>query len=138
MTDPVTPDGWQLPDLYTVLGVTAAASNDELQHAFRSLVRQHHPDTRSPTPAGPDADVRLQQIITAYETLRDPVSRAAYDRTRPGADAGSSGRTWQPPSPAAPPTSAPIRLGTAIHVEPAIRVGPVRWEPPPPRTERGT
>jgi hypothetical protein len=136
MTDPVIPHGWQLPDLYTVLGLTAGASDEELQHAFRGLVRQHHPDTRHPTASGADADVRLHQIITAYDTLRDPVSRAAYDRTRSGPEAASNARTSHPPFPTAPPTSAPIRLGSAIHAQPAIRVGPVHWEPPPPRTDR--
>ncbi|MFC6160161.1 J domain-containing protein [Kribbella jiaozuonensis] len=74
MTQPVT----QRPDLdpYDVLGVTAEASDEDLDHAFRALIRQHT-DTLSP---GPDADQRLREILTAYTTLRDPVRRAAYDR----------------------------------------------------------
>ena len=78
MTQPVTqrPD----PDPYDVLGVTAEASDEDLDEAFRGLVRRHHTDTRSPQPE-PDADHRLQEILTAYTTLRDPIRRAAYDHT---------------------------------------------------------
>lgn len=63
-----------------MLGVTAEASDDDLDQAFRGLIRQDHTDTRSPEPET-DADHRLQEILTAYTTLRDPIRRAAYDRT---------------------------------------------------------
>jgi curved DNA-binding protein CbpA len=114
-----------LQDPYTILGVTAKASDDDLYHAFRGLVRQHHPDTRASSESDNDADQRLQAILTAYATLRDPIRRAAYDRTR--ARPATANRAQQP-RPTAPQTSAPIRVG------PAIRVGPVHWEPPPRAT----
>ncbi|GAA1113795.1 hypothetical protein GCM10009630_08860 [Kribbella jejuensis] len=105
-------------DAYAILGVATEASDDDLDHAFRGLVRRLHPDTRgSATAAIPsasvesddDADRRLQELLNAYATLRDPVRRAAYDRARVVAA----------PKPAVPD---PVR-------GPAIRVGPVRWEP---------
>ena len=113
-------------DPYAILGVTAKASDDDLDQAFRGLVRQHHPDTRTSSESDNDADQRLQAILTAYATLRDPIRRAAYDRTR--ARPATANRALQPRSPTAPQTSAPIRVG------PALRVGPVRWEPPPRAT----
>ncbi|MEU4605650.1 J domain-containing protein [Kribbella sp. NPDC023972] len=130
-----------LPDAYATLGVTAGASSDELLRAFRDLVREHHPDTRRPASSEFDDDLRLQQILTAYATLRDPVRRAAYDRVRPAT--ASTPPTPQPRSPATP-VSAPIRVGPGtrrggpeIRVGPAIRVGPVHWkplaQPTPPR-----
>lgn len=75
---------------YAVLGVTPAVSAAELNHAFRVLVRQHHPDTRptdaadtaGASPSGAASDQRLQQILAAYTVLRDPARRAAYDRRR--------------------------------------------------------
>ncbi|MER7243190.1 J domain-containing protein [Kribbella sp. NPDC000426] len=77
MAEPVTqqPD----PDPYNVLGVTAQASDEDLDHAFRALIHQHHTESRAPGPER-HADERLQEILTAYATLRDPVRRAAYDR----------------------------------------------------------
>jgi curved DNA-binding protein CbpA len=116
-----------IPDPYAILGVTAAASDDDLDHAFRGLVRQLHPDTRTPSEPDADADQRLQQLLTAYSTLRDPIRRAAYDHTRTTLRASRS-----QPVPAAPQTPAPFRVG------PAIRVGPVCWEPPPQATPDGS
>ncbi|WP_433159430.1 J domain-containing protein [Kribbella sp. CA-247076] len=99
-----------LPDPYVVLGVGADASGDELDRAFRGLVRRLHPDTRSYAEDA-TADRRLQELLAAYTTLRDPVRRAAYDCAR---------------TPPAPATARPVRPARA---EPAIRVGPVRWKP---------
>ena len=113
-------------DPYTILGVTAEASDDDLDHAFRGLVRQLHPDTRAPSGSDGDADRRLQEILTAYATLRDPIRRAAYDRARARATAANRAPSPRPRSPASPRNASPIRV-----VGPAIRVGPVRWEPPP-------
>lgn len=118
-------------DPYAILGVTVEASDDDLDHAFRGLVRQLHPDTRTPA-SDTDADRCLQELLNAYATLRDPIRRAAYDRTLAQAAAPSapSPSATSRPQPrgfqAAPPHAAPIR------VDPAIRIGPVRWEPPAP------
>jgi curved DNA-binding protein CbpA len=116
MTDRVTQR--PAPDPYAVLGVTTEASDDDLDHAFRGLVRQHHPDTRPSEPES-DADQRLQEILNAYATLRDPVRRAAYDRTRA-----------RPAGPTSTPPPRP-RFRAAPQACTPIRVGPVHWEPPP-------
>ncbi|MFB6720860.1 J domain-containing protein [Kribbella sp. NPDC056345] len=97
-------------DPYTILGVGTGASDDDLDRAFRGLVRQLHPDTRV-TSAGHDADVRLQELLDAYATLRDPIRRAAYDRARTIA------------AKVKPTAPGPLRG------RPQIRVGPVYWEP---------
>jgi curved DNA-binding protein CbpA len=118
-----------LPDPYAILGVAAEASDDDLDHAFRGLVRQYHPDTRT-SESDNDADQRLQEILTAYATLRDPI-HAAYDRSRARPAPASRAPTPRPRFSAAPRTSAPIRVGLAI------RVGPVHWEPSPQATTDG-
>lgn len=110
------------PDPYTLLGVTADATDDDLDHAFRDLVRQLHPDTRTSSEPDDDADQRLQDLLTAYATLRDPIRRAAYDRSRTG-----PALTNKPP--AARPRTAEAQTSAPMRAEPAIRVGPVRWEP---------
>jgi curved DNA-binding protein CbpA len=128
-------------DPYAILGVAADASDDDLDHAFRGLVRLLHPDTRSsPTSAtsaesDDDADRRLQEILNAYATLRDPIRRAAYDR----AQSRSKPPAPRPVVPDAlvPDPSAPhtFQSSTPILVGPAIRIGPVHWEPPRTSTD---
>jgi curved DNA-binding protein CbpA len=115
------------PDPYRILGVTAVASDDDLDHAFRGLVRRHHPDTRSSSESAADADQRLQEILTAYAMLRDPVRRAAYDRTR----AGPASVARMPAHP--PRLSFPAQPSPPVRIRPPICAGPVHWTPPPRR-----
>ena len=69
-------------DPYAVLGVSPSATPAEISHAYRLKLRSQHPDTRSTQPtAAPAADEQLQRLLAAYAILRDPVRRAAYDRT---------------------------------------------------------
>lgn len=72
----VAPKG---PDYYGVLEVGRAATGDEIRAAYRRLAREHHPDANP----GPDAEARMRRINEAWETLRDPRRRAAYDRQLP-------------------------------------------------------
>ena len=69
-------------DLYAVLGITAQATPAEISHAYRSLVRHHHPDTRviGDQAHATASDAALQQVLSAYCVLGDPARRAAYDR----------------------------------------------------------
>lgn len=64
-------------DLYSTLGVPAGATGDEITRAYRRLAREHHPD------ANPDAEAdRFAGLTDAYDILRDPDRRRAYDDTR--------------------------------------------------------
>ncbi|MEV6416932.1 J domain-containing protein [Kribbella sp. NPDC051718] len=105
-----------VPDPYLVLGITAAASDDDLDHAFRRLIRQLHPDTRPPAAPDPGTDQRLQDLLTAYATLRDPVQRAAYDRTRRE-------------QATRPHLAAPQPRVAAQPLVPDLQAGPVQWAP---------
>jgi molecular chaperone DnaJ len=62
-------------DYYETLGVGRDASEAEIKKAFRDLARQYHPDVNK----DPDAEARFKEINEAYETLRDPQKRRAYD-----------------------------------------------------------
>jgi DnaJ-class molecular chaperone len=118
-------------DYYTVLGVRRDATRQEISHAYRALMRSHHPDmdgghgdgkqqapwdqpVKKVDPAQGD---ELLRIMQAFNVLRDPERRAAYDRKLA----------------AAAPTSIPVRKvrGTGGPSGPAIRVTPVRWESGP-------
>jgi len=63
-------------DPYEVLGLTKAATADDIKKAYRKLVRTSHPDLH-PDDAG--AEARFKSISAAYEILKDPESRARYD-----------------------------------------------------------
>lgn len=64
-------------DLYFVLGVSRAASADQIKVAYRQMVRLHHPDAN---PAHREqAEIVIKTIIEAYGILGDPEKRARYD-----------------------------------------------------------
>ena len=77
-------------DYYDVLGVQRAASEQDLKSAFRRLAKDHHPDRN---PGDTDAEQKFKELNEAYEVLKDPQKRAAYDRFGHAAfDGGMGGR----------------------------------------------
>ncbi|HEY6123204.1 MAG TPA: DnaJ C-terminal domain-containing protein [Steroidobacteraceae bacterium] len=76
-------------DYYAALGVERGASADVIRKAYRRLAQKHHPDVSKE----PGAEDRFKEIAEAYQTLKDPEKRAAYDAlgSRP------SGEEFRPP-----------------------------------------
>ncbi|MBB3931063.1 molecular chaperone DnaJ [Kaistia hirudinis] len=64
-------------DYYEILGVARDTDEKGLKVAFRKLAMQFHPDRN---PGDHTAEAKFKEINEAYETLRDPQKRAAYDR----------------------------------------------------------
>jgi len=64
-------------DYYADLGVSRTASTDEISAAFRKLAARPHPDR---TPGDKSAAEKFTRLAEAYNVLKDPTSRAAYDR----------------------------------------------------------
>jgi curved DNA-binding protein len=62
-------------DYYAALGVQRGASPDEIKKAYRRLAQKFHPDVSKE----PGAEARFKEIAEAYQTLKDPEKRAAYD-----------------------------------------------------------
>jgi len=70
-------------DYYATLGVPRDAPEDVIKKAYRRLARKYHPDVSKE----PGAEERFKEVAEAWETLRDPKKRTAYDRLgtyRPG------------------------------------------------------
>nr|WP_298718271.1 DnaJ C-terminal domain-containing protein [uncultured Steroidobacter sp.] len=63
-------------DYYKIMGVARDASQDELKRVYRRLARKYHPDVSKEK----DAEARFKEVQEAYEVLKDPQKRAAYDQ----------------------------------------------------------
>lgn len=81
----------QFKDYYAVLGVEPSAGDAEIKTAYRRLARKYHPDVSKE--AG--AEDQFKAVNEAYEALRDPQKRAAYDQLR--ARGYRPGEEFRPP-----------------------------------------
>ena len=70
----------QFKDYYSVLGVEPSAGDAEIKSAYRRLARKYHPDVSKEV----GAEDKFKALNEAYEALRDPDKRRAYDRLRAG------------------------------------------------------
>ncbi len=80
----------QYKDYYDVLGVTRGADADAVKRAYRKLARKYHPDVSKER----NAESKFKEVQEAYEVLRDPEKRAAYDQL--GRDY-RTGQQFRPP-----------------------------------------
>ncbi|MGI9355051.1 MAG: molecular chaperone DnaJ [Rhizobiaceae bacterium] len=64
-------------DYYETLGVSRDADAAALKSAFRKSAMKYHPDRN---PDNPEAEAKFKELGEAYEALKDPQKRAAYDR----------------------------------------------------------
>ena len=80
----------EFKDYYEIMGVSRDATQDEIKRAYRRLARKYHPDVSKE----PDAEVRFKEVGEAYEVLKDPEKRGAYDQL--GAD-WKAGQEFRPP-----------------------------------------
>jgi curved DNA-binding protein len=82
--------GVDFKDYYKIMGVKRDATQDEIKRSYRKLARKYHPDVSKHT----DAETRFKEIGEAYEVLKDPEKRAAYDQL--GAN-WKAGQDFRPP-----------------------------------------
>jgi curved DNA-binding protein len=77
-------------DYYKIMGVTKDAAPDDIKRAHRKLARKYHPDVSKEK----NAEAQFKDVAEAYEVLRDPERRAAYDQL--GANY-KAGQEFRPP-----------------------------------------
>ena len=80
----------EFKDYYKIMGLARSATQDEIKRAHRQLARKYHPDVSKEA----NAEARFKEVGEAYEVLRDPEKRAAYDQL--GAN-WKGGQEFRPP-----------------------------------------
>ena len=66
----------EFKDYYKIMDVDRDATQDQIKRSYRKLARKYHPDVSKES----DAEARFKEVGEAYEVLKDPEKRAAYDQ----------------------------------------------------------
>jgi curved DNA-binding protein len=80
----------EFKDYYKIMGVARNATEAEIKQAYRKLARKYHPDVSKEK----DAESRFKEVGEAYEVLKSPEKRAAYDQLGSGP---RPGQEFRPP-----------------------------------------
>jgi curved DNA-binding protein len=112
-------------DYYSALGLERGATDDQIKKAYRRLARKYHPDVSKE----PDAEAKFKEIAEAYQTLKDPEKRAAYDQlgTHPPGEEFQPPPSWQQQYSGAPFSAEDLNLDLSdlfAHLRGESRRGP--------------
>lgn len=109
----------QFKDYYAVMGLARDATAAQVRQAYRKLARKYHPDVSKE----PDAELKFKELGEAYEVLKDPQKRAAYDQLGSGPPPGQA---FRPP----PDWGESFEFRGAGHAGPGEQ-GRAAWEDDP-------
>jgi hypothetical protein len=114
---------------YEVLGVAPDADQDAVRRAYTALARTHHPDRQAGRPLADRivADRKMREVNAAWQVLRDPGRRVAYDASLrgevPGAGVPRAPRTTTVRAGGAPPPPSGVMVPAGA--APLFRFGPI-------------
>jgi curved DNA-binding protein len=80
----------QYKDYYNIMGLSRDATQDEIKRAYRKLARKYHPDVSKES----NAESKFKELGEAYEVLKDPEKRAAYNQL---GENWKAGQDFKPP-----------------------------------------
>ncbi len=66
----------QYKDYYKIMGLTADSTQEKIKRAYHILAHKYHPDVSKER----DAEAKFKELVEAYDVLKEPQKRAAYDR----------------------------------------------------------
>jgi len=101
-------------DPYAVLGVSPDDTAEHIAHAYRALVREHHPDTRPQDSHETDHDATLRNILLAHAILTDAHRHQAHPQTPIPRNTRPTANHQDPP----------VLIGTFNRIYPSI---PTTW-----------
>ncbi|MDP3559600.1 MAG: DnaJ C-terminal domain-containing protein [Legionellaceae bacterium] len=81
----------QSKDYYSIMGLQKSASDKDIKMAYRRLARKYHPDLSK----DPNGEEKFKELGQAYEVLKDPEKRAAYDKYGENWEHGASAQQQQ-------------------------------------------
>lgn len=111
-------------NLFKILGLDLSASTEDVRKAYKTIMRQVHPDRFQDPAQRERAEMAFKRVGLAFETLKDPLSRRDYERTL---DKNSFARSTPPGSTPRPATDPPPRKAPTSPLRPDKK--------PPPRPE---
>jgi len=83
-----------MPTPYEILGVTPAASADDIKKSYRKLAKKLHPDLN---PGNKKVEQQFKEVAAAYDLLSDPAKRARFDRGEIDASGAERPRSFYRP-----------------------------------------
>jgi curved DNA-binding protein CbpA len=120
-------EGLASGNLYTVLGVVSTATQSDLKRAWKNSILILHPDRASPAQKK-ETDEAFKTVTNAYESLKDPAVRQAYDQELAKSRAHQSTTSAFNPYNSAPPKPSPKQ---PFHVPPPSAFKPYAPKAPP-------
>ena len=109
-------------DPYTVLGVNASASDEEIKRAYRELVKKYHPDNYNNNPLADLAEAKMKESNEAYDAIVKMRTQGGYQASgNYGNPGGTGGAHYSSGSPAFAQVRQLLNQGNIMEAERILR-----------------